>query len=143
MGEMKYGKYIITEPKSGLKLPSYRVNPAKDTQDVATRLLWLDDDVVKGAFYIECVWYWQASDMPRAQAHTHDYDEVIALIGTNPEDLHDLGGEIELWLDDEKHLLTKSCLVYVPRGLKHTPMYLRRVDRPIFHFSAATGRTYK
>jgi hypothetical protein len=143
MAETKYGKYIITESKGGLKLPSYRVKPTEDTKGVATRLLWLDDEVIKGAFYVECAWYWKASDVPRTQAHTHDYDEVLAFFGTDPQNPRDLCGEVELWLEDEKHILTQSCLVYAPKGLKHSPMFLRRVDRPIFHFTAGTGGAYK
>jgi hypothetical protein len=55
---------------------------------------------------------------------------------------HDLCGEIELWLGDEKHILTKSCMVFIPKGLKHCPLVFRRVDRPIFHFSAGPARAY-
>jgi hypothetical protein len=47
-------------------------------------------------------------------AHTYDFDEIIAFIGTNPDGIHNLGGEVELWLAGEKHLITKSCLVFVP-----------------------------
>ena len=27
-----------------------------------------------------------------------------AFFGTNPDDFYDLGGEVELWLGDEKHI---------------------------------------
>lgn len=143
MAETKYGKYIITEPKPGLTLPSYRVDPNKDArEDIVTRLLYMDNDVVKGAFYCEVFWYLKATDAPRTQAHTHEYDEIAAYIGSNPEDPRDLGGEIEFWLEDEKHMLTKSCLIYIPRGMVHSPTFIRRVDRPIFHFTTGTGRMY-
>ena len=142
MAETKYGKYIITGAKSGLELPSYR----RDAEEVAagdhTRLIYLDEEVIKGAFYVECVWYWKGSDKAIVGAHTHPFDEVITFFGTNPEDPQDLCGEVELWLEDEKHILTKSCLVFVPKGMKHCPLVIRRVDRPIFHFTTGPGGKY-
>jgi hypothetical protein len=75
--------------------------------------------------------------------HTHDADEIIGFFGNNPQDPYDLGGEIEFWLEDEKHILTKSCLIFVPRGMKHCPLILRRVDRPIFHFTTVTSGQYE
>jgi hypothetical protein len=77
-----------------------------------------------------------------AEAHTHPFDEVIAFVGTNPDDPQDLGGEIELWLEDEPYILAKSCLVFIPKGLKHCPLIVRRVDRPIFHFITGPEGTY-
>jgi hypothetical protein len=68
---------------------------------------------------------------------------MIGFFGSNPEDPYDLGGEIEFWLEDEKHILTRSCLIFVPRGMKHCPLILKRVDRPIFHFSTVTGGQYR
>lgn len=143
MAESKYAKYIITETKPDLKLPEFRRRTADVRADMETRLIHLDDDVIKGAFYVECLWFWKGADAVLVEAHTHNFDEVITFFGTNPEDPHDLGGEIELWLGDEKHLLTKSCLVFVPKGLKHCPLIIKRVDRPIFHFTAGPTGIYR
>jgi len=142
MAEMKYGKYIITGVKSDLELPSYRRDAAEIAAGSRTRLIYLDDEVIKGAFYVECVWYWKGSEKAIVRAHTHPFDEVITFFGTNPEDPQDLCGEVELWLGDEKHVLTKSCLVFVPKGMKHCPLVIRRVDRPIFHFTTGPGGKY-
>ncbi len=143
MATTKYGKYIITKPKADLKLPSYR----REGRDIATAqrtpMVYLDDEVIKGAFYVECVWFWEGSDKSEVEAHTHPFDEVITFFGSNPDDPHDLCGEVELWLEDEKHILTKSCLVFVPKGMKHCPLIIRRVDRPIFHFTAGPASIYK
>jgi hypothetical protein len=143
MAESKYAKYIITETKPNLKPPKYRVDLEDELPSMLTRLAYLDDDVIKGAFYLECVWFWKGFDAVKVEAHTHDFDEVIAFFGTNPEDPHDLGGEIELWLGDEKHLLTKSCIVFVPKGLKHCPLIIRKVDRPISHFTTGPKGIYR
>jgi hypothetical protein len=142
MAETKYGKHIITGTKADLEQPAFR----QDAEDVAagnhTRLIYLDDDVIKGAFYVECVWYWKGSERSIVDAHTHPFDEVITFFGTNPDDPEDLCGEVELWLEDEKHILTKSSLIYVPKGMKHCPLIIRRADRPIFHFTTGPGGKY-
>ena len=57
-------------------------------------------------------------------------------MGSDPDNPHDLGGEIEIWLDDERYIITKSTIVVAPKNLAHCPLIIRRVDRPIFHFTA-------
>ena len=107
----------------------------------ATRVAYVDDEVIKGAFYMEANWLWQSTE-GGTEAHAHDFDEIIGFFGTNPDDLDDLCGEVEFWLGEEKHLLTRSCVVFVPKGLKHCPMIFRRVDRPILNFAVGPGRMY-
>ena len=75
-------------------------------------------------------------------AHTHDFDETLGFVGTVPGNPRELGGEIEFWLEDEKFVLTRSCLIYVPRGMKHLPLYIRRIDSPIFFWTAGNGTEY-
>ena len=77
-----------------------------------------------------------------AEPHRHNYDEVLCMFGTNPEDPYDLGGEVEFWLEDEKNILTRSCIIFIPKGLQHCPLIYRRVDRPIFNFTTHHGKMY-
>jgi len=55
MAETKYGKYIVTGAKSDLNPPSYRRDAAEIAAGDHTRLIYLDDEVIKGAFYVECI----------------------------------------------------------------------------------------
>ena len=87
MAETKYGQYIIDELKPGLKVPEFR----SESADRMTHFLWLGDDLIKGSLYLECVWVWRKSDGPGPAPHTHEYNEVLAFFGTNPEDIHDSG----------------------------------------------------
>jgi hypothetical protein len=142
MDGSKYGKYIITQTKPNQKVPEFRGQDLTKV-DWSTQFLYLDDEVIKDSFYFECIWFWEADPSPMgAGPHTHDFDEVLGFCGTNFEDPSDLGGEIELWLGDEQHILTKSCIVFIPKGLKHCPLRIKRVDRPIFHFGAGTTGMY-
>ena len=137
MAQLKCDKYILTE----IKIPDELQKTAAEYAKRATRVLWLDDKVIEGAFHVNCSWYWKATE-DCAPAHTHDFDEVIGFFGSDPQNPHDLGAEVEIWLEDEKYILTKSCLVFVPTGMKHCPLLLRKIDRPIFHFTIGTGGKY-
>jgi hypothetical protein len=57
----------------------------------------------------------------------------MGFVGSNREDSHDLGGEITIWLGDDKQVLTKSCLIFVPAGVKHGPIQFNMIKTPIFH----------
>jgi hypothetical protein len=96
--------------------------------------------------YAECVWIMPGGNMLPGAAepnpHTHDFNEVVTFIGSNVEDPYDLGGEIEIWLEDEPQILTRSSLIFIPAGMKHCPLIIRRVDRPIFHTAMGTGGIY-
>jgi hypothetical protein len=145
MAEKKYEKNIITGVPPGLEFPKY-MGGQGPPPDMAKFMMWMGDDVIKGSPYAEAVWFWPRAIEPGERGvpeHVHDYDEVLGFFGTKREDVYDLGGEIEFWLSDEKYMLTKSCLIYVPKGLKHGPLFFRRVDRPIFHFFAVTSPTYE
>jgi hypothetical protein len=156
MAESKYGKYIIYEPKRNVKMPAFRGGAKGAPGDVkgkTTHMMYMDGEVIEGAFYSECAWFWPGSGIDQAPkesrpkpppggAHTHPFDEVVAFLGTNPDDPSDLCGEIEMWLEDEKHLLTKSFMIYIPAGMKHCPLIIRRVDKPIFHFTLGPGKMY-
>ena len=147
MDNSKYGKYIVTELKQKISEAPWTPTSVKPAQKgKGGRLLFLDSEVVPGAFYVETAWTMpqKPGDPPKypTQAHTHDYDEVLAFFGTTMDAPYDLGGEYELWLGDEKHIINKTCIVFIPKGLRHCPLTLIRADRPIFGFSTGPGRMY-
>jgi hypothetical protein len=149
MADTKYGKYIVSNLKGNIPDAPWSSPVSQVGKGKGGRLLFLDDEVVKGAFYLECAWVMPPGTGEREQrlgfsveAHTHEYDEVIAFFGTNPDDFYDLGGEIELYLEDEVHTITKTSIVFVPARMRHCPLTFKRVDRPIFHFTSGPGKMY-
>jgi hypothetical protein len=42
----------------------------------------------------------------------------------------------------EKHMITKSTAVFVPKGMWHTPMIMRKVDRPFVFIAKADTVSY-
>ena len=141
MPERKYEKYILEE----LRLPEGVAERDKEHgyQNRATRVLWLEEEIMKGSSSIICSWYWKAEE-PGTPAHTHDFDEILGFIGCDYDNPTDLGGEVELWLGDEIYLLKKSCFVLCPSGLRHCPLKVKKVDRPfLFLAFSVTGKYVK
>jgi len=142
----KYDHLIVTDLKQNIEEAEWTPDMPVAGNGEGGRVLFLDSEVVPGAFYVETVWeYFKPGDSPRGttQAHVHDYDEVLGFFGTDLERPQDLCGEIEFWIGDEKHILTKTCLIYIPKGLSHCPLIVRRTDRPIFEFTTFAGHKYK
>ena len=147
MSELKTSKYIITNVKADKLFPGEQSGMGRKPDSgrvTPTHVMWLDGDVIPGAFYSESVWIWPdcASEESAAQAHTHDFTEVITFFGTDFENPRDLCGEVELWLDGEKHVMTQSFLAYIPAGMSHCPLIVRKVESPIFHFTVGLGADY-
>ena len=138
MSESKYGKYVVTD----LIVPEEKKKIEADYSKYAKRILWMDENVVEGAFHMNTAWYLKEATTLEDKPHVHDADEIIGFFGNDPGNPHDLGGEIEIWLEDEKQVITKSALLFVPAGMKHCPLILKRVDRPIFHFTTVPGGRY-
>jgi hypothetical protein len=144
MSENKYARHIISDFKPGLVLPEFRGAPGVPTAR-SHLMMWLGNKVIQGSPYVEAVWLWPKAANPNAgfPQHVHDHDETVGFFGSDTGNVYDLGGEIEFWLEDEKYLLTRSCMVFIPPGMKHCPIKFIRIDRPIFHFIFATGGEYR
>ena len=65
-----------------------------------------------------------------AKAHKHASDQFLVFVSLDNEKPYDLGAEIEITLEDEKHLVAASSCVIVPEGLEHGPIITKKVDRP-------------
>jgi hypothetical protein len=138
MANRKYQDYILTD----IKLPELQQQRSEIYAQRATRILWLEDFVIKGAPSVICSWYWKATEEPATPVHTHDFDEVLGFIGNDPERPRDLGGEVEFWLEDEKYMLTESCLIYCPKGLPHCPLRVVKVERPMLFLAFSVSKEY-
>ncbi len=138
-------KYFVTDLKKNIVNADW--TPIL-TEDEGSLLIKMDSEVRPGAFYMDTSWYWPG-DWPAhkgeegvAKEHVHDYDEAIAYIGTDPNDIYDLCGEVELWVDGKQNILDRTFIAFIPAGIKHCPLIIRRVDRPIFHFTAGMAKKY-
>ncbi len=135
MSEKKYENYIITDyipPKNTL-------GGAADLK----RIIRLGEDIIAGGTYVETGWILPgAGEGSGPKAHVHDFDEVIGFIGSDTNNPKDLGAEAEIWLGDEKYILTGSHIIFAPKGLRHAPFIIRNVTRPVFHFTFGNTAKY-
>jgi hypothetical protein len=132
MGEKRHEKLIMTD-----------FNAERD--EIGTLLFRLDADKVADIpLFTGAAWVWPKPTeiVMEGESHSHEFDEIVTLFGTNPEDPRDLCGEVEFWLEDEKYKITRSCMIYIPKGLRHCPMIFRKVERPIFHYVVGQGSRY-
>ena len=135
----KYARNIVQTPISPQMDPEFKAIYEK----FAHRIVWIDGERVPGAFQMNTAWYSKVPERdPIFMEHVHDDDELIGFFGSDPDDPSNLNGEIEFSIDGEKHLLTKSSIIFAPAGVVHNPMRILRVDKPIFHFSVVTSRIY-
>lgn len=138
MDETKYGNlfhYGYGVVKRKKEEWARTVNPKDETH-----LLRIDQERIEGLpFFAQCNWFWPSLikgdiEQRSTKPHSHKYDEIIGMVGTNPDDPNELCGEIEITINGEKHIVTKSCFIYLPAGLEHGPFRELRIDRPIFEF---------
>ena len=135
------GKYIVQT----LQAPAMPEIFKTFYKTFAERLLWIDSNVVPGSFQMNISWYHHASDdrpLFGHGEHTHDFDEMVGFIGSDPNDPNDLGGIIEIGINGELHRLTKSSVIFFPRNMKHLPLSIIELHRPILHFSISMNPVY-
>jgi len=160
-------EYIITEMKKNVVLAWGRPNQplaeyAPGKNRAMEHVLYIDGEIGTGTFYSECVWFLSPdkvhpdevkrnAEMMKnlkpgqkvgPQPHIHPFDELFTFFGTNFDDPSDLCGEMEFWLEDQPVTFDKSCILLIPAGMKHCPLNMKRMDKPLFHFSMGFTPSY-
>jgi hypothetical protein len=126
----KYDKYFV-ETLPGSRRPEWAVQGGPT-------IAYLDDKLIKGCYYYSVEMFTPAHPLGLKWGelghgpHAHKDAELLMHLGTNPDDPTDLGAEVDLYMgpEMEKHVITKSCVVYFPPGFVHCPWIIKRIDRP-------------
>ena len=143
MEQGDYGKYFITDTP---RHPDHPQSRDRDSDIPWCDSLYIDnelDGTLPGAFYLEtCMVLRTGSVEDLKESHTHAFDEYLVFLGDGPRRPHGPAGEVELWVGDEKRMLTKSCAVFVPAGTPHCPLVIHRVDGPFIFFTTGNGFKY-
>ena len=143
----KYGHLFMQETI----LPASHNNPQAKAgyEQFGKRIHWVDGNNMPGAFQMNTSWWYRSnaeimekSGLKSKMTHSHPYPEILGFYGSDPENPFDLGGEVELYIDGEAHIITKSTMVFIPPNLVHCPITVLKVDRPIFHFSVVMNEVY-
>jgi len=157
----KYDKYICTT----LEKIELQPGPTKDEKIMLAKeglrirlehVLWLDADVLHGGYYGESAWIWpnnfpnqisqeelerRTTPGPPMFPHYHEYPELLAWWGSNPEDPHDTT-TMGMIMGDEEILLESSWVGYIPAKMYHMPTRPdggKVTDKPVFHWTAGPG----
>ena len=100
-------------------------------------IVFTDDSIIKGSNHFVASW---VTSLPRPVhgPHTHANDELLVFLGSNPDNIHDLGCEVEMCIgpEMERHVFTESNLVYIPAGVVHGPIRFRNLRRPFIFIQA-------
>jgi len=119
--------------------------PLKQPQDLdpttILRTAWLDQNVFPNAPYFELLWTSRNSEGP--PEHCHDFDEYLGYIGSDPNNPLDLGCDFEIHVGGEVIKTDKSCIIFIPAGVKHCPYYIRNMMRPIIGFTGSCSVDYQ
>jgi hypothetical protein len=160
----KYDKYICTELKKRHMLPG----PTPEERDKLAaeglrinmeHVLWIDDEVIPGAYYGESTWIWPQSypnqisweelekrgtHIPTMFPHVHDFPELLSWWGTDPDHPEDTS-TMGMLMGDEEITLDRSWVAYIPADMKHMPTRLaggRVTNRPVYHWTSGPGGVY-
>lgn len=104
---------------SGLCWDGYR----KDLEGLEVNFTW--------GFYSKCgKWHREG------EARTHPEEEILVFVGFNPDDINDLGAELEVAMgsNDERHFFNKPTVAVCHAGFPHLPLITRWVDKPYGFF---------
>jgi quercetin dioxygenase-like cupin family protein len=113
-------------------------------KDVLRRAAWLDDEVIRGAPYFDAAWV--VKDMPKGreiQLHHHDFDEYLGFMGNDGYNPMDLGCEVEVQVGDDVLTFSKTFLIFIPAGVRHTIISITNLTRPVLCYSGGPNTVYK
>ena len=123
MAESKYGKYIIREPlEKGQAGPSLHICAEKGC---------VGEQFAGFPVEVQLLTITEPREFPHPP-HTHDVDEIFFIFGSDPKNYYDFDAEIELELGEEKekHIVNSTSIMYMPKGLKHGGLVIKKVNKP-------------
>ena len=134
MAESNHEKYVV-------KKPAYEVIPKFEVKGRIPAMTLMSENLVPGTkMYVETGWVLGMPDPnPHIGEHTHDYDEIILHIGTDPNNPEDLGGEIEIGIDGHPVTIDSTSGIYVPKGVKHGPLVWKKFTKPHLELTIMIG----
>ncbi len=74
----------------------------------------------------------------------HEFDQVLSFMGGDMKNIFDFNAEVEIYLgeEQEKHIINRTCTIYVPKGLVHGPLNFKRIDKPILFMDMPLSKEY-
>lgn len=129
MTATKYGKYIIRRPVA--------------QGGYGPEFIYTGETDYKSNFTIMFLRITKPTLMEES-AHSHDFDMYLYFHSFDPDNMGDLGAEIEIGLgkEQERHIITTPTTVYIPKGMVHCPLEFKRVDKPVLFVHCTLASKY-
>ncbi|HSW39541.1 MAG TPA: hypothetical protein VLL97_08635 [Acidobacteriota bacterium] len=123
MAETRYGKYIVREPLEKGMSPMLHICAEQGCDGIR-----FDRFPVE----VQLLCITEPREFPH-QPHSHDGDEIFFIFGSNPQNYYDFDAEIEIYFGEEreKHIVDSTSIIYMPKGLLHGPIAIKKVNKPI------------
>jgi hypothetical protein len=135
MSEKKYGQYVKELVFKDYGPDSYRQGIIMDSQ-----FLGMDAQIEFGT-------YWSAGKIGGKSAgpHTHDFDQLMFFFGADTRDMSELGAEVEFYMgpEPEKHMITSSTSVFIPKGFPHFPGNIARMEKRFICLTVSCAAKYQ
>jgi hypothetical protein len=134
MAKSDIEKYVVAKP-------AYEVTPKVETKNRIPPMTLMSGNLVPGSkMYVETGWILGMPDPnPHIDEHSHDYDEIVIHLGTDPGNPEDLGAEIEILMDGEPVTINSTSAIFVPKGMKHGPLTWKKFEKPHLELTIMIG----
>jgi hypothetical protein len=76
--------------------------------------------------------------------HSHDFDMYLYFMSFDPDNMGELGADIEIGLGEEReiHKINTPTSVYIPAGMIHCPLEFKKVTKPILFVHCTLASKY-
>ncbi len=120
-----YEKYVVRKP---LILQGTDVTEAMESP---AQIYMSSELIPESKIYVDFGWIPGMPGLnPPIPDHSHDYEEVVLLVGNNPENPEYLGAEIEFCIDGQPLLFNKTTAIFAPKSLNHGPLTWKKFEKP-------------
>lgn len=132
MSESKYGKYftneVVRDGEIAPFLPRVKFNSQKNFG--------------YGNFGLRLSYVTEPFEIPE-EPHAHDFEQYLCFIGTG-NNYREFDAEVELFLGEERerHIITETTVVHIPKGMIHCPLRFTKVYKPITFINAVLTDRY-
>ena len=132
MQKSKYGKYfthdVIRDGEIAPFTPRVKFNSTKNFGN--------------GNFGLRFAYVAEPFEIPEGP-HAHDFEQYLCFIGTG-SNVREFDAEVELYLgeENEKHIITETTVVHIPKGMIHCPLRFTKINKPITFINAVLTDRY-
>jgi hypothetical protein len=123
--DVDYEQYVVRKPLilQGTDVTDAMESPAQ---------IYMSSDLIRESkLYVDFGWIPGMPGLnPPIPDHSHDYEEVVLLVGNDPDNPECLGAELEFCINDEPLTFDTTTAIYAPKSLKHGPLTWKSFKRP-------------